>query len=38
MFWAVEHSPEVREGRGAFMDERPLAWIPSDLPEPGPRI
>jgi enoyl-CoA hydratase len=27
MFWALEHSPEPREGMRAFMEKRPPAWI-----------
>lgn len=38
MFDAIEHSPEVREGMRAFMEKRPPAWIPDDVPVPGPRI
>lgn len=38
MFWAIEHSPEVREGMAAFMEKRPPDWIPGDVPVPGPRI
>lgn len=38
MFDAIEHSPEVREGMRAFMEKRPPAWIPADVPLPGPRI
>jgi enoyl-CoA hydratase/carnithine racemase len=38
MFWAIEHSPELREGMRAFMEKRPPAWIPADVPVPGPRI
>lgn len=38
MFWAIEHSPELREGMRAFMEKRPPAWIPGDVPLPGPRI
>ena len=30
MFWALEHSPEPREGMRAFIEKRPPAWIPSD--------
>ncbi len=32
MFWALEHSPEPREGMRAFMEKRPPSWIPSDVP------
>jgi enoyl-CoA hydratase len=32
MFWAIEHSPELREGMLAFMEKRPPAWIPGDVP------
>ena len=28
MFWALEHSPEPREGMQAFMEKRPPSWIP----------
>jgi enoyl-CoA hydratase/carnithine racemase len=28
MFWALEHSPEPREGMSAFMEKRPPRWIP----------
>ncbi len=38
MFWAIEHSPELREGMRAFMEKRPPSWIPADIPVPGPRI
>ena len=38
MFWAIEHSPELREGMRAFMEKRPPAWIPADVPVSGPRI
>src|SRR5205809_1020263 len=27
MFWALEHSPEMREGMLAFMEKRPPSWI-----------
>jgi enoyl-CoA hydratase len=30
MFWALEHSPEPREGMQAFMEKRPPNWIPPD--------
>ena len=32
MFWALEHSPEMREGMRAFMEKRPPNWIPPDSP------
>jgi len=38
MFWAIENSPELREGMRAFMEKRPPTWIPADVPVPGPRI
>lgn len=38
MFRALEHSPEPREGMRAFMEKRPPAWVPADVPVPGPRI
>src|SRR5438552_1515776 len=28
MFWALEHSPEPREGMQAFMEKRPTSWVP----------
>ena len=28
MFWALDHSPEPREGMSAFMEKRPPNWIP----------
>ena len=28
MFWALEHSPEPREGMQAFMEKRQPSWIP----------
>jgi enoyl-CoA hydratase len=31
MFWALEHSPEPREGMQAFMEKRPPNWIPDDM-------
>jgi enoyl-CoA hydratase/carnithine racemase len=31
MFWALEHSPEPREGMRAFMEKRPPSWIPPDV-------
>jgi enoyl-CoA hydratase/carnithine racemase len=31
MFWALEHSPEPREGMQAFMEKRPPGWVPPDL-------
>jgi enoyl-CoA hydratase len=36
MFWALEHSPEPREGMRAFMEKRPPAWIPAELSTPDP--
>jgi enoyl-CoA hydratase len=30
MFWALEHSPEPREGMQAFMEKRQPGWIPDD--------
>jgi enoyl-CoA hydratase len=34
MFWAIEHSPELREGMRAFMEKRPPPWISGDVPPP----
>ncbi len=31
MFWALEHSPEPREGMRAFLEKRPPGWVPADL-------
>ena len=31
MFWALEHSPEPREGMRAFMEKRSPNWLPDDL-------
>ncbi len=36
MFWALEHSPEPREGMRAFMEKRPPDWLPADTPTVGP--
>jgi enoyl-CoA hydratase/carnithine racemase len=30
MFWALEYSPEPREGMQAFMEKRRPSWIPED--------
>jgi enoyl-CoA hydratase len=30
MFWALDHSPEPREGMQAFMEKRPPNWVPKD--------
>jgi enoyl-CoA hydratase/carnithine racemase len=32
MFWALEESPEPREGMLAFMEKRPPSWVPEGLP------
>jgi enoyl-CoA hydratase/carnithine racemase len=31
MFWALQHSPEPREGMVAFMEKRSPNWIPDDV-------
>lgn len=31
MFWALEHSPEPREGMRAFMEKRAPSWTPSSV-------
>jgi enoyl-CoA hydratase/carnithine racemase len=31
MFWAIEESPEPREGMTAFMEKRPPSWVPESL-------
>jgi hypothetical protein len=28
MQWALEESPEPREGMGAFMEKRTPSWVP----------
>lgn len=35
MFWALEHSPEPREGMQAFMEKRPPSWIPDGVDPDG---
>ena len=30
MFWALDHSPEPREGMQAFMEKRPPSWVPPE--------
>jgi hypothetical protein len=36
MFWALEESPEPREGMQAFMEKRPPNWVPKGLsPDEG---
>jgi enoyl-CoA hydratase len=35
MFWALEHSPEPREGMRAFMEKRPPSWQPRDVSTDG---
>jgi enoyl-CoA hydratase len=37
MFWAIEHSPEVREGMRAFMEKRRPDWVPEDVYGRSPR-
>jgi len=31
MFWALDESPEPREGMAAFMEKRPPSWVPESL-------
>jgi enoyl-CoA hydratase/carnithine racemase len=31
MFWALDHSPEPREGMRAFMEKRDPDWVPPDV-------
>jgi enoyl-CoA hydratase len=31
MFWALDESPEPREGMAAFMEKRPPNWVPDSL-------
>jgi enoyl-CoA hydratase len=38
MFWALDHSPEPREGMQAFMEKRPPAWVPSPGPGDAQRV
>jgi enoyl-CoA hydratase/carnithine racemase len=35
MFWALDHSPEPREGMRAFMEKRPPNWVPKPDREGG---
>ncbi|MFC5746276.1 enoyl-CoA hydratase/isomerase family protein [Actinomadura rugatobispora] len=35
MFWALEESPEPREGMKAFMEKRPPSWVPPGLTGDG---
>ena len=35
MFWALEESPEPREGMLAFMEKRSPSWIPAEFSEGG---
>jgi enoyl-CoA hydratase/carnithine racemase len=32
MFWALDESPEPREGMNAFMEKRPPSWVPEGRP------
>jgi len=31
MFWALGHSPEMREGMRAFMEKRSPSWVPQEV-------
>jgi enoyl-CoA hydratase/carnithine racemase len=31
MFWALEESPEPREGMQAFMEKRAPSWVPEEF-------
>jgi enoyl-CoA hydratase/carnithine racemase len=35
MFWALDHSPEPREGMRAFMEKRPPRWVPETNEDGG---
>ncbi len=35
MFWALEESPEPREGMRAFMEKRAPSWIPQEIAGDG---
>jgi hypothetical protein len=35
MFWALEHSPEPREGMRAFMEKRKPEWVPQEFAGDG---
>ena len=35
MFWALEESPEPREGMQAYMEKRPPSWVPPELADDG---
>ncbi len=37
MFWALDHSPEPREGMLAFMEKRPPSWVPRAETPTAPR-
>lgn len=37
MFWALEESPEPREGMRAFMEKRAPGWVPEMAPDDGGR-
>ncbi|HEY1715270.1 MAG TPA: enoyl-CoA hydratase/isomerase family protein [Solirubrobacteraceae bacterium] len=36
MFWALDESPEPREGMRAFMEKRAPNWVPEGLSDPSP--
>lgn len=35
MFWALEESPEPREGMRAFMEKRSPDWVPEEIAKPN---
>ena len=35
MFWALEESPEPREGMRAFMEKRSPNWVPAEFTKPN---
>jgi enoyl-CoA hydratase len=35
MFWALDHSPEPREGMRAYMEKRAPNWLAADPPRPS---
>jgi hypothetical protein len=38
MFWALEESPEPREGMRAFMEKRSPAWVPDEFAQGNGRL
>lgn len=38
MFWALEESPEPREGMRAFMEKRSPSWVPKEFSDGNSRL